>query len=134
MKPIIKKIKNGLKILTINLLMVGTILSTTSCSNPSFENFNSDDDIISIAEKLDCDISYLKEYRDNYVRMQHNGDEPIYVCFDADLTEKEKESSIKEAFILVEPSSIPKNVFPDLIFSLINPITSFFITSISSFF
>lgn len=95
MKPIIKKIKNGLKILTINLLMVGTILSTTSCSNPAFENFNSDDDIVSISEKMDCDISYLKQHRGNYVRMQHNEDEPIYVYLDSVLTEDEKQSAIR---------------------------------------
>ncbi len=75
--------------------MVGTILSTTSCSNPAFENFNTNDDIVSISEKMDCDISYLKQHRGNFVRMQHNGDEPIYVYLDSVLTEDEKESAIR---------------------------------------
>ena len=95
MKPIIKKIKNGLKILTLNVLMIGTILSTTSCSNPAFANFNSDDDIVSISEQIGCDISYLKQHKGNYVRMQHNEDEPIYVYLDSVLTEDEKQSAIR---------------------------------------
>lgn len=90
MKPVIKKVKNALKIVTINLVMVGTILSTTSCLNSKFKNLNSDEDIISISEKIDCDISYLREHAGNYLRMQHNNGEPVYVCFDSMLTEEEK--------------------------------------------
>ncbi len=96
MKPIIKKVKNLLKISIAGVLLATTVFLSTSCSNVEYDSFYDTDEIDSIAEKMECDTGYLWKINDNYARMKHNGDEPIYVCFDEQLTEDEM-STAKEA-------------------------------------
>ena len=88
---IIKKIKHGLKF----ALVAGIIsLSLTSCG-PNLENYTTQEDIISNAETLDCDMTYVRTYDDDFLRMKHNNGDPIYVCFDKEYSEELKEQAKK---------------------------------------
>lgn len=64
-------------------------------ANIDLADYSNNNQISEIAQALDCDTSYVTQKNKKYVRMEHNGDEPIYVCFDKELNDKEKESAIK---------------------------------------
>ena len=92
-EAVIKKIKNGLKVAVAATLIS---LSLTSCGVIKTQEFTSQEEIVENAEALDCDMSYMMKRDGDFVRMQHNNGEPIYVCFDEsypdDLKEKSKQS------------------------------------------
>jgi len=91
----IKKIKKGLKLAALGLLISATITSAVGCRNVKYDEYASTSEIVSVMDELDCDASYLTKYGDKYLQMEHNGDEPIYVCFDNSLTKEEIESAKK---------------------------------------
>jgi len=96
MNPVIKKIKKFLKVTTASLLIAGTISAgAVAAVNHKFSTYATDEQIETIAEALDCDISYLTQKDNHYCVMGHNGDEPIYVYFDETLSEKDKAYAIE---------------------------------------
>jgi len=106
----IKKIKKGLKLAALGLLISATITSTVGCRNVKFDDYASTSEIVSVMNELDGESDYLTKFGNRFVQMEHNGDEPIYVCFDESLSEEEVESakrSLDEIFGLV--AKINKN-------------------------
>lgn len=96
MKPIIKKIKKILKISTASALLGATLFAgVVAYSNIKFSDYAPDSQVDAIAQSLNCDTSYLTKRDGHYCRMQHNGDEPIYVYFDETLTELDEELATK---------------------------------------
>ena len=95
-KGILKKKGQGFKIGFVATLSSIVILTGGAAvyGNVSLADYSNNKQINSIAQELDCDTSYLTEVHDKYVRMEHNGKEPIYVCFDGQLSEVEKASAI----------------------------------------
>lgn len=96
-KPLIKNIKDKLKIAVAGLLTSATIAigATGIYANIKYDDYLSDSEIEAIANDLECDTTYLNKYFGKYLRMEHNEDEPIYVCFDDELTEEEKQDAVK---------------------------------------
>ena len=91
MKPIIKKVKNTLKIATASLLIAGTLtVGTAIVVGSKYDDYMSTEEINEVIELLDCDDDYLRQNNGDYYRMEHNGDEPIYVFIDDRYTEEEK--------------------------------------------
>lgn len=91
------KSERGLKI-TIVLLLVSLIVflgGFVIYVSVKFANYAYDEEIETIAKYLDCDLGYIKKENNHYVRMEHNGNEPIYVCFDEYFTIEEKETAIE---------------------------------------
>ena len=91
----IKKIKKGLKIALLGTLMAVTISTSAGCRDVKFDDYATTSQIETVAEYFDCDTSYLTKFGSRFVQMEHNGDEPIYVCFDDSLTQEEIESAKK---------------------------------------
>ncbi len=93
----VKKVKKGLKIALISALIAGTITTGAAAihKNVELNDYASTSQIVSVMDELDCDSSYLTKYGSRFLQMEHNGDEPIYVCFDESLNEKEIESAKK---------------------------------------
>jgi len=95
MKKIIKKVKEGLKLVVVSTLLATTI-STGSMllhSNLELMDYATDEEIEAFAEEIDADLSYSTKIDEHYAVMKHNGDEPIYICFDENMTEEEKRVS-----------------------------------------
>jgi len=93
MKSIIKKTHKALKIATIASIVSATLVATPIVyANIKYADYNSNAEINEIAQMLDCDTDYLKTYFNQYCRMEHNGDEPIYVYIDDDYTQDEKQA------------------------------------------
>lgn len=92
MNPVIKKIKKALKIATASLLIAGTISAGAVyvAVNHEYSTYATDKQIETIAEALDCDISYLTRRDNHYCVMKHNGDEPIYVYIDETVSDDDK--------------------------------------------
>lgn len=47
--------------------------------------------IVEMADSMDADMSYAKQKIGRYERLKHNDDEPIYVCFNAYMTDEQKQ-------------------------------------------
>jgi len=90
-KPLIKRIKNKLKMAMAGLLVGVTITTgaTLLYSNIEYSNYSSDQEIETIAENLDCDLDYARKSFGHYMVMKHNDDEPIYIHIDESLTKDE---------------------------------------------
>lgn len=59
--------------------------------NITLSEYTNDKQIEYVADELDGDLSYMTEKQNKYTRLQHNGKDPIYVCFDKSLNENEKQ-------------------------------------------
>lgn len=94
MKAKIKKLKTDLKLCIASALLTitlaaGVTTSVVGYANVRYADFSSDSEIEQMAESLDCDLSYAQKIDGHYSVMKHNGDEPIYVSFDKNVTEQE---------------------------------------------
>lgn len=124
----VKKVKKGLKIALITALIAGTIATGAAAvhKNVELNDYASTTQIKRVAEDLNCDTSYLTKYGSRFLQMEHNGDEPIYVCFDESYTQEEivsAKKSLDEVFGVV--GKINKNyrykiVSKDVYYSKIN--------------
>ena len=95
-KPVIKKTKTNLKMVLAGFLAsLVLFVSTLGFANLKFSEYSDDNSIEDMADDLDCDMGYISQFGNHFVRMEHNNKEPIYVCLDEELTDKEKESAIK---------------------------------------
>lgn len=95
-KPVIKKVKNFIKCATASVLIAGTISAAAlGAINYRYSSYATDDQIETIAEKLNCDISYLTKRDGHYCVMGHNGDEPIYVYLDETVTEEDRAIAVE---------------------------------------
>lgn len=92
MKGFIKKVKNNLKFGVVGLLLAGTITTGAAAvySNIELADYSTEEEIEAFAEEIGADLSYSLKIDDHYVVMKHNGDEPIYICFDENITKEEK--------------------------------------------
>lgn len=91
MKIIVKKVKKALKFAAIGAVISTTLLAgAVGYSNAKFASYTSNEVVEDNLEYLNCDTDYLKTYKNQYKRMQHNGDNPIYVFIDENYTEQEK--------------------------------------------
>ena len=97
--------KGFVKAIVLNLVLVGTLVGGISAySDQNFGMYSSDEKVLAYAEKLNCDMSYVKRRNDNFIRMRHNGDEPIYVGIDSSYTETEVEAvklALDEVFSII---------------------------------
>lgn len=96
-KGIIKKIKKGLKIAIASTLISATLMTGAVAvhKNIQLNDYATTSQIEFMAEELDCDTSYMSRYNNRFIQMEHNGEEPIYVCFDESLNQAEIESAKK---------------------------------------
>lgn len=91
-KCIIKNKGKGFKmVIATALAAVGMLTSFTGCteSKTDLSTYASNSQIVNVAKQLDCDMSYVSQVANKYTKMQHNGDEPVYVCFDEKMNKKE---------------------------------------------
>ena len=102
---IIKKVKTGLKMAAVALIGAATVAAgAVVYANYEYSDYASNATINNIAELIDCDKSNLITINGEYVRMEHNGDEPIYVCIDDEYTETERtavEKSLNNFFGII---------------------------------
>lgn len=94
-KGILKKQSGPLKIAVVTTLVSLAILNGGGAiiGNVTLADYAKNSQIQNIMQELDCDSEYISERFDKFVKMQHNGDEPIYVCID-ELNEQEKSSAV----------------------------------------
>lgn len=90
-KGILKSVGKTFKIAGITFLSTITFMYGTSAivGNITLADYPKNSQIQYIADELDCDTEYINERDDKYIKMQHNNDKPIYVCFDSALNEQE---------------------------------------------
>ena len=89
-----QKTKNGkrfVKAAGVILLTVATILGSVGLTaHNKAGRISEESQVETIAEALDCDLSYMKyNSTGGVVRMMHNGDEPIYVHITDEMNEEE---------------------------------------------
>lgn len=78
------------------------IVSNTSCLKPQTQ-INMDADL------FDADLDIMKFYNNNHItRLKHNGDEPIFVTIDKDITDEKLKTNIHKSLEYVE------NIFTDI--------------------
>ena len=106
-KCFIKKLKKGLKVALTSTLISATLATGAATIYKSIDlnDYATTSQIESVVKDLDCNTSYLSKLNTRYMQMEHNGNEPIYVCFDKRFTQEEIESakkSLSEIFGVVE--------------------------------
>ena len=63
--------------------------------NVKLSDYSNDEQVGLVATELDCDINYATKTTKKFTKMEHNGKDPIYVCFDDSLQSHEKEIAKK---------------------------------------
>lgn len=78
--------------LTASSVILSGNLSYVAYANIKLAGYSNDSQIEYIARELDCDLDYISKDGVNktYLRMQHNGDEPVYVALSEKIDEEEK--------------------------------------------
>ncbi len=92
---IIKKLKNGFKIAGATALLAVTLISCSPSLDFTAQEYASQETISETADFLNCDLSYIQQRNDGFVRMRHNNGDPIYVCFDSAYSEDLKTKAIE---------------------------------------
>lgn len=93
----ILKVKKALLIGASAALLILTLIfgGTALYANIAYSDYSNNAQVEEIAEVLDCDLSYASKKDDKYLRLEHNGNKPIYVCLDDALNAEERHSIIK---------------------------------------
>ena len=96
-KGVLKKKGSALKIGLVYFLSTMAVITGAGAiyGNISLADYANNDQINAIAKELDCDLGYVSKVNKKYARMQHNGKDPVYVCFDSRLSELEKQCATK---------------------------------------
>lgn len=83
-QPTVKNKKNGLKIAVASMLSAVTLAigGAAAYQNVKLKDYADNQQINHIAAELNCDMSIFFKSNNNYLVMEHNGDEPIYVYLD----------------------------------------------------
>lgn len=82
-------------ICTFATTLVAMVGVGAAVGNIALASYPNNSQIVTIAKELDCDTVYINSKFNKFAKMEHNGKDPIYVCFDEDLNELEKDSAIK---------------------------------------
>ncbi|MBO5394712.1 MAG: hypothetical protein J6A28_02270 [Clostridia bacterium] len=93
LKSIGKALKRGFVTFLTSLIIVGT--AATIAGNIQLKDYSSSAQVQQLSEEFGADMGYAYEKFGIHSRMQHNGDEPIYVCFNEELPSESRASAIK---------------------------------------
>lgn len=95
-KGILKKKGSPLKIGIITFISTLVVVNGSAAiiGNVTLKDYSNNAQIVEIAKELDCDTNYISEHSNKFLRLQHNGDEPIYVHIDEQLNETQRQCAI----------------------------------------